>query len=121
MKKHLYILLFTLFGFLIMPSHTLACNIKNEKTCCKKEIASKNLKDCCKKQNQNNKNTSGCNGKCGHLNCTNTLISYGIFAPFVIELKQIFFPIFLKKEKFYDFKTAISSGFKTIWLPPVIA
>ncbi|MDR6845351.1 hypothetical protein [Flavobacterium granuli] len=118
--------LIILFGFLLMPSISLACENSSTKHSSKKEITSETCnkdccnKDCCKKDSHSkNKNHDGCNGKCGHSNCVTTSTqSSAIFSE--IKFNNSNFSFLEKKSKFYDYETTISSGFNSLWLIPKI-
>ena len=118
--------LIILFGFLLMPSISLACENSSTKHSSKKEITSETCnkdccnKDCCKKDSHSkNKNHDGCNGKCGHSNCVTTSTqSSAIFSE--IKFNNSNFSFLEKKSKFYDYETSISSGFNSLWLIPKI-
>ena len=116
---HTYLLLFTL-GFFLLPSVSFACEMKSEKACCKKEVPAKSEKKaCCKDAPSDNENKS-CKGKCGHSNCTSTSASstFAILNDFVFNSNA--FDFSTEKQKFYNYKTFISSGFSSLWLIPKI-
>lgn len=113
-------LFFLVFSFLLFSATTFACEKKSNKCCCKTEIPSKFKKECCKQSTQKDKENKSCNGKCGRSGCNIPTVQLVVIVPFITEID--FFPFFKssKRDKFCDFKTNVSSGFKFIWLPPVI-
>jgi hypothetical protein len=106
-----------------MPSSVLACgkkNIKTEKSCCKKEPASKTEKKSCCDKNDNSKKE--CGGKCGHSSCTSaSIVQFSIITSFDINFKNNNFIFSSEKLKFYHSETFISSGFYSLWLIPKIS
>lgn len=107
-----------MIGFYLLPINTNACETKTEKSCCKKEITtSTNKKKCCEKSSDD----KDCEGKCGKSTCTVSASSYVAIIPFNEEIKSINLSILLQKKSFIDIETTISSGFYSIWLPPVIS
>lgn len=123
MKKRLHILIIILtFGFFLSPTLSYACGTKTEKSCCKKETTSKTeKKDCCNGRNSKDKDNS-CGGKCGHSNCTSsTSINFSLISTFEIDFNSTNFDFSFEKQKFYNTKTFISSGFTSVWLIPKIS
>lgn len=121
--KIFHIFTLVLFGFLLMPSSTLACEKKSEKHSSTKEISSKMCcnDDCCKKDNHSkNKNHNGCGGKCNHSKCgcaspSNTSISITEW-----DINTNCFNFSSAKQNFYNNEASISSGFNSLWLIPKI-
>ncbi len=108
-------------GLFLLPNSTFACETKVEKPCCNKEITSKIVeKDCCKKTKSQSDN-EGCNGKCGHSNCTTSAANSSIILHNEVIFKNINLDFSTKKRNFFYAKTFISSGFKAIWLIPKIS
>ena len=123
MKKRLHILIIILtFGFFLSPTLSYACGTKTEKSCCKKETPSKTeKKDCCNGRNSKDKDNS-CGGKCGHSNCTSsTSINFSLISTFEIDFNSTNVDFSFEKQKFYNSKTFISSGFSSVWLIPKIS
>jgi hypothetical protein len=123
MKKRLHILIIILsLGFFLAPTLSYACKTKTEKSCCKKETPSKTAKkDCCNSKKTKDKNNS-CEGKCGHSNCTSsTTINLSLISTFEIHFNNTHFDFSSEKQKFYNSKTFISSGFSSVWLIPKIS
>lgn len=115
-----HIIVIIIFGFLLIPSTTLACGTKAEKSCCKKETTSTTeKKDCCKNKQSEDKDNS-CGGKCGHSNCTSSSVNFSIISLYEIEFKNNIFDFSIEKPKFYHSETFVSSGFTSVWLPPKI-
>lgn len=123
MTKQIYILLIVVFGFLLTPTPTYACgksHTKTEKTCCDKKTSQTKKNDCCKKEHsQSNHDNDGCGGKCGHSSCHCSGVNIAIALPFVSELKHTI--SFSEKQSILYTETYISSGFRSIWLPPKIS
>ena len=110
-----------MLGFFLTPTLTYACGKpaeKTEKACCKKETSQTEKKDCCKSHSQNDKNDDGCGGKCKNPSCHCPTAPLTIALPFVTEMK--YHNIFLEKVTIAYTETYISSGFRSIWLPPKI-
>ena len=118
-KLHLYIIILTL-GLFLLPSLTYACGTQSKKECCKKETTSKQEHKACSEESHFADKNSGCDGKCGHSNCTTTsvLVSLALFND--NEFAYTFFNYSNDKQKFYSSKTFISSGFTSLWLIPKI-
>jgi hypothetical protein len=122
MTRFIYIALFTLFGFILTPTDTYACESKSEKvenTCSKKSDSETEKKGCCDTdKGQCGKHGKDCEGNCGNpachcpTNCTN--FSIPLFDAF-LRIK-----IIVSKPNFYYQDTYYSSGFLTIWQPPKI-
>lgn len=110
-----------MLGF-FLPTSTYACGTKTEKTCCKKETTSKTeKKDCCNGKHSKDKDNS-CGGKCGHSNCTSsTSANFSLISTFEFDFNNTNFNFSSEKQKFYNSKTFISSGFSSVWLIPKIS
>ena len=110
-----------MLGFFLTPTLTYACGKKSEKTeksCCEKGTSQNDTKECCKKSHsQDNKNDNGCGGQCGNPSCHCPTVN--ITLPFVSEVKHNLF--YVEKLSIYYTETYISSGFRSIWLPPKIS
>ena len=116
MIKKLYILLFFVLGFSIMPNIVSACGSETEETCCKKE----NTSDCCKKDNSDSNEEDDCGGNCGDKSCYCPTIHFNfITSIFQININKIF-AFFEEKQQLTPTETYISSGFYSIWSPPNI-
>ncbi len=118
---HIAFLLFVI-GIFLVPMQTYACeshSTNTEKSCCKKKSSSHEKKDCCKNKQSDKKDTS-CNGKCGHANCLISSIHISLISFQEIEFKNNIVYFSYEKSKFHSFKTVISSGFSSVWLPPKI-
>lgn len=114
-----------MIGFFLIPSLSYSCEMKSNKSCCNKEMSSSNAKrDCCKKSNnskgQQKDHDSGCNGKCGHSNCTTSSVQFSI-AFFEIQFKNNNFYFSEKEHNYFNSKTNLSSGFHSLWLIPKIS
>lgn len=121
-KKFHIVLLMVVMGFFLTPGSVYACEMKSEKSCCSKEASSKgDKKDCCKKDNdsKNKSQDSGCNGKCGHVNCTTSSVQFSL-AFFEIKFRNNNFVFSKKEQNYIHSETNLSSGFFSIWLIPKI-
>lgn len=109
-------------GFFLMPTLSVACEMKSNKSCCNKEMSSKDSKkDCCKK-NKDSKNTNhdgSCDGKCGHTNCITSTVHFN-FAFFDIKFKNNNFELAENEQNFIHSDAIVSSGFSSLWLIPKI-
>lgn len=123
MSKKFCILLFVVFGFVMMPSIAFACGTKMEKACCKKEMASKTeKKDCCGNDSHSkSKNQNGCNGKCGQALCSSPSVNIGIASAFQLETHNNVFDFSTEKQKFYQSVSFTAAGYSSIWLIPKIS
>ncbi|WP_432671514.1 hypothetical protein [Flavobacterium sp. SM2513] len=118
-KLHTYITLLLLGAFLV-PSMSFACGISAKKACCKKEMSAKSEKKKCCEESPSKKEHKGCEGKCGHSNCTSASVSsiFAIFDESIFSTNS--FDFSNERPSFYDSKTFISSGFSSLWLIPKI-
>ena len=113
-------LFFLIFVFLLTANNTFACKTKSPACCCKSQDVVFSKKDCCKKIIQKSKQDKSCNGKCGHSGCNIPTVQLVVIVPYITEINFNSFFKLSKKDKFYDIKTHVSSGFNFIWLPPII-
>jgi len=112
-----------MIGFFLMPTLTYGCEMKSGKPCCNKETSvNKEKKECCKTANQtkNKEHKGGCNGKCGHSNCTTSSVQFSI-AFFEIKFKNHNFNFSEQEQNYFNSETNLSSGFHSIWLIPKIS
>ncbi|MBF4491563.1 hypothetical protein IR010_03350 [Flavobacterium sp. MR2016-29] len=121
--KSIHIFLIVLFGILLMPGNSFACEKNSIKHSCKKEISSKTCNDdCCNKDSHSKaKKHQGCGSKCNHSKCccassSNTLISITEW-----NSNSNRFNFSSKKQNFYNLETSISSGFNSLWFIPKIS
>ena len=120
--KRVYLLVFVIFGFFLMPTVTFACGSHSEKNSCNKENSANTEKmDCCKNDNHSkNKNHSGCNGKCGNSNCTTSSVQFSL-AFFEIKFINNNFDFLKKGQSYFNSNNNLSSGFYSLWLIPKIS
>lgn len=124
--KKIHILLIVIFGFLLIPNNTFACENscgnKTKKHICKKETSSKQDKDsCCNSDgNSKTKNHKSCGGKCKHSKCACPSVSNGFTLSSELVMKNNNFDFSIEKQKFSNTETFISSGFYSLWLIPKI-
>jgi hypothetical protein len=119
-KLHIYIIILTLSLFLL-PSLTYACGTLLEKKCCKKEMSAKSKPHKCSEKSHAADNNNGCDGKCGHSNCTTTSINinFAMFNEF--DLAYNIFDFTSEKQNFSTTTTFISAGYSSLWLIPKIS
>lgn len=123
LMNKVHIVVIVLFGFLLIPSKTLACGSSSDKNSCNKEVSSKKEnKDCCQgNNNSGNKREKGCAGKCGHSKCGCPSSSNGFTLVYEIYFKNNIFDFSTEKQKDFYSETIISSGFFSLWLIPKIS
>lgn len=76
-------------------------------------------KKCCK-DSPSKKENKGCQGKCGHSNCTSTSVISLYAVVSATSFNYNSFDFSTEKQQFTDRKTFISSGFSSLWLIPKI-
>ena len=122
--KRIYLLVFVIFGFLLVPTGTFACgNHSGKNSCSNKSSANTETMDCCKKDSHSKtKNHEGCGGKCKNSKC-GCVSSCNSSTVAVSELNTNgnLFNFGSEKIKFYNYETSISSGFNSLWLIPKIS
>jgi hypothetical protein len=117
MKKS-YIIIILFLGIFFIPNNTFACG--SEKQSCEKELSTTKTKEksCC----DNNNDDKGCNGSCGHSNCTTvSSVGFSLFIYNEIEFTNNNFDFSTSKSKFYHSENLLSDGFPSIWLIPKIS
>ncbi len=117
MKKS-YIIIILFLGIFFIPNNTFACG--SEKKSCEKELSTTKTKEksCC----DNNNDNKGCNGSCGHSNCTTvSSVGFSLFIYNEIEFTNNNFDFSTSKSKFYHSENLLSDGFPSIWLIPKIS
>ena len=134
MTKKIYILLIA-FGFFMIPNAIFSCNSHAQKITATTEMFAKHdLEDgcntktssksdkhsCCDKKSSTDKDNTGCKGKCGHSNCTVSIIQFAIISFVANDLSLENYFSFPNKLNFCYLKTNISSGFYSLWLIPKI-
>lgn len=116
--KKFHIILIVTIGFLLMPTVTFACG----KHSCKKEISKSIKDDCCSKDNKSGKSHDGCGGKCGHKQCGCTSVCPAGFSSVIpSDYRFQASSIIEAKQNFFHYKSAISSGYFSLWLIPKIS
>jgi hypothetical protein len=123
--KKFHIIVIVLFGFLLMPSNSFACEMNSSKHSSTKETSSSKMEkdDCCKNDNHSKTNNQdGCGGKCKHSKCS-CATSCNSSTVLINESKfnNNLFNFASEKQKFYNYETSISSGFNSLWLIPKIS
>lgn len=119
-----HILIIVLFGFLLIPSSSFACENNSSKHSSTKEVSSKTDKeDCCKNDNHSKtKNHDGCGRTCNHSKCGCAISCISCtFAINELKFNSNLFNFATEKQKFYNYETNISSGFDSLWLIPKIS
>lgn len=107
-------------GVFFIPNNTFACG--SEKQSCEKEVSTTKTKEksCC--DSNNNSDDKGCNGSCGHSNCTTvSSVGFSLFIYNEIEFTNNNFDFSTSKSKFYHSENLLSDGFPSIWLIPKIS
>jgi hypothetical protein len=136
MIKLLHILLFSL-GLFFIPNEINGCSAKKEtKNCesvsdCKKldsKISNfKNSKEnnCSEKltdsKTKSKNSHHDCNGHCNHNSCNCASYSFMFNLPQTIDLKIGAINLDSKNNIIFHDENQLSSGFHSIWLPPVIS
>jgi hypothetical protein len=118
MTKKCYILLLLIFGFLLGPSFTYAHGAKKEMSCCAKPSTTK---DCCKKK-EASKKAHDCDNSCtgSSCGCPAAYCSFTAVVSFETTNNALF--TFVERaQNFHYSEIFISSGFRSIWLPPKIS
>lgn len=116
--KKVYIILILFLGIFFIPNSTFACG--SEKQSCEKEVSITKTKEksCC----DNNMDDKGCNGSCGHSNCTTvSSVGFSLFVYNEIEFTNNNFDLSKSKTKFYHTVNLPSDGYSSIWLIPKIS
>lgn len=118
-----HIIIIVLFGFLLMPSSSFACENNSTKHSSTKETSSKTDKDdCCKNDNHSKTNNhEGCGGKCNHSKCNCTSSCNSSISINELKFYSNIFNFSSEKQKFYSYETSTSSGFNSLWLIPKIS
>ena len=119
-----HILVIVLFGFLLIPSNSFACENNSTKHSSTKETSSNMDKDdCCKNDNHSKtKNHEGCGGKCNHSKCgCATSCNSCTVAMDELKFNSNLFNFSSEKQNFHNYETNISSGFYSLWLIPKIS
>lgn len=119
-----HILVIVLFGFLLMPSSSFACENNALKHSAKKETSSKmDKEDCCKNDNHSKTNDhEGCGKNCKHSKCgCATSCNSCTVAINELKVNSNLFNFSSEKQKFHNYETSISSGFNSLWLIPKIS
>ena len=121
MKKLSYILLIIMLGSFFAPNNVHVCGGESvAKTCCDKEKSQPTEKKCYKKLEAEKTTKKDCNGKCNHQNCNISSVQSFVIVPDIFKIKYDFNLASTKRNKFFDLKSDISSGFNFIWIPPAI-
>nr|WP_288833182.1 hypothetical protein [uncultured Flavobacterium sp.] len=118
----IYIIVFMLLGFFLMPGASYACGSGSGKHSCKMEMPSKTkMKDCCsKKSNSKETKDKGCSGKCGQSMCSVSPVNIGIAAEIKYEIPKAIFHFSEKKQNFSHSVSFPSAGYVSLWLIPKI-
>lgn len=118
-----HVIAIIVFGFLLIPSVSFACENNSTKHYPIIETSAKiNKDDCCANDNYSkDSNDEGCSGKCCHSKCgcvshcnSSISINYLKFANNAFNFRS-------KKQKDFHLETYISSGFFSLWLIPKIS
>jgi hypothetical protein len=127
MSKYFFISLFFTFYFAFVPNNSWACgNNATQQSCCSDDASSctNENDDCCQNADSNSSDNDDedCGGNCDNKSCHCTPISISLLSQTTFEEIKVncFFP-FTEKQKTADYKTYLSKGFISIWLPPKIS
>lgn len=118
MNSKIYILLLLVFSFLLGPTQSYAAAMPAEMACCKD---SSTEMSCCKDSSSSSKDDMDCGSSCENSSCVCPVIS---ISPKVLTSESendILYLAFDKKQTYHYAEILISSGFRSIWLPPKIA
>jgi hypothetical protein len=119
MNGFLYIVFFTLVGFLINPSEAYACgskSISSQKNCCSKE----------EKYSSHDSNCSvieaqkSCDGSCNSSNCNSSPDYISIITELAYSIPQKTEMILSKETNFFYVEKRISLNCFAVWSPPKI-
>lgn len=131
MIKRLSIVLFLMtFAVMLIPVHTYACgknHKKTEKSCAKKESASKaekSEKTHCKKnpcKGDHSTKDQGCGSNCNHSNCKCVHFTVTIALTQENLLKETLINFSARKHNSINAENNLSAGFHSIWQPPKIS
>lgn len=118
----IYLIVFVLLGFFLMPGATYACGSGSGNHSCKMEMSSKTkMKDCCsKKSNSKESKGKGCSGKCGQSMCSVSSVNIGITSSIQYEILNTVFNFSEKKQNFSHAISFPSDGYVSLWLIPKI-
>jgi hypothetical protein len=118
----IYLIVFVLLGFFLMPGTTYACGSGSDNHSCKMEMSSKTkMKDCCsKKSNSKESKDKGCSGKCGQSMCSVSSVNIGITSSIQYEILNTAFSFSEKKQNFSHAISFPSDGYVSLWLIPKI-
>lgn len=118
-----YIIVIVLFGFLLIPGSTFACENNSTKHSSVRETSTKMDKDdCCKNENHSKTNNhDGCGEKCSHSKCSCISSCNSSISINELKLNSNIFNFSSERQKFHNYETSISSGFYSLWLIPKIS
>jgi hypothetical protein len=126
------LILAVLLGQFALPISSFACGnqakkqtaMKKDHSCCKKmttQSEEKTESDCCKNHSSKKENKEdGCGGQCNDSSCSCPSANLCFSLPITLETPFSIGFIASEKSKFYYKETYFSTGFLSIWLPPVI-
>ena len=121
MTKNIFILFLLTIGLLLGPMQTSAHNgSKAIVLCCQKE-STDSEKSCCK-ENQSKGKKHSCDSSCTGASCTCPVvyIGYSLTLDFQ-EQNNSLFDFSDSKQNFFYSESAVSSDFRSIWLPPKLS
>lgn len=108
-------------GFFLAPTYSYACGTKVDKDCCRKEVPSKTEKKQCCNDKSSKDQDNGCEGKCGHSNCTTSSVTLSVILLNEIQFTNNNFDFSNERNVFYHAESFITAGFTSIWLIPKIS
>lgn len=120
MIQKVYILLLFLIGFSLVSNVATACGSKAETGCCTKVNSKKtDTEACCKKDIQQSNRNNDCDGTCGNNLCRCSSFHFSIVITCFQESTVTEFNFPYKKQKLTHLESYLSSGFYSIWTPPI--
>ena len=115
MNRLLNIAIMILFGFTMMPTVSHACNINHSDIQQSTVTPTTKSHSCCDENSVHEKDC--CSDDCNNSSCCASATN-SIIIPFYTEYTYISF--FQEKNEISPLNQPVSSGFRTIWLPPKI-
>lgn len=118
MTKRVYILLLLTFGFILGPTQGFAHNNMAEMACCTKESPGD---ECCM-DNHAKEKQHGCDSSCKDVSCGCPTMYCGFASVLSSQSdNSSLFGFSERKQNHFYLEIIISSGFRSIWLPPKIS
>lgn len=123
MTRFVSIAVFLLFGLLMIPTNTYACESKSENienTCSKQTDTKKTKEKCCDtKKEHSDKHGRECNGKCDNPACQCPSTCTSCIIPLFYDFLRV--QSIVSKPNYHYQDTYYLSDFIAIWQPPKIS